>query len=98
MANEYRKRKLIGIFRKLAKQTQNMQVALDAAVWLVWLEGFAGELTEVRRPNAPHTSKDQPIKGQPKRGITYEQLQQLLSDPAEIPDESSENNAVENSE
>jgi hypothetical protein len=88
MANEYRKRKLIGIFRKLAKQSQNMQVALDAAVWLVWLEGFAGELTGLRRPSSPHTSKDQPIVGLPKYGITYEQLQQLLSDPAKIPDES----------
>jgi hypothetical protein len=84
MANEYRKRKLIGIFRKLAKQTTNMQVALDAAVWLIWLEGFAGELQAVRPPTAPTSSKSQPVKGESGVGITIDQLNLLLQDDHEI--------------
>jgi hypothetical protein len=89
MANEYRKRKLIGIFRRLAKQTTNMQVALDAAVWLIWLEGFAGELQAVRPPTAPTSSKGQPVKGESGVGITIEMLNQILqADPETEPKKS----------
>ena len=66
-----------------------MQVALDAAVWLIWLEGFAGELQAVRPPTAPTSSKGQPVKGESGVGITIEMLNQILqADPETEPKKS----------